>query len=54
MKTLIFIHGAESFTEEQEYQSFLKEVFVPRYSKPWEDITKADWRLPIARNWVGN
>lgn len=51
-KTLIFIHGADSFTEEEDYQDFLRDVFVPRYSKPWEDIAKPDWKLPIARTWV--
>ncbi len=54
MKTLIFIHGADSFSDESAYLEFLEKSYIPRQLSPWEDIEKSDYRKNIARRWVEN
>lgn len=52
MKTLIFIHGGESFTEESQYLDFLRNIYAQYYISPWEDREKNDYRTYISRKWI--
>jgi fermentation-respiration switch protein FrsA (DUF1100 family) len=52
MNNLIFIHGGDSFLDASSYIDFLQKSYVPSYAKPWEDVSKKDYRVPIARKWV--
>ena len=52
MNNLIFIHGGDSFLDDSSYVDFLQKSYVPSYSKPWEDVSKKDYRVPMARKWV--
>ena len=51
MKTLIFIHGADSFLDDDAYVHFLQNDYIPRYTKPWDDVEKPDYRKEIAKKW---
>ena len=51
MKVLIFIHGGDSFTDDAQYLAFLQNGYISRYTFPWEDREKADYRKEIARQW---
>lgn len=51
MKTLIFIHGADSFIQDEEYLWYLESIYIPRQSTPWEDKVKTDYRTSIAKSW---
>lgn len=52
MKTLIFVHGGESFTDEESYLNFLSNTYAQYYITPWEDKEKIDYRTYISRRWV--
>ena len=54
MKTLIFIHGGDSYIDESQYLDFLKNDYISFYTKPWEDTAKSDYRTPIAKKWKEN
>ena len=54
MKTLIFIHGGESFTHDAEYERFLRETYVSWQSEPWNPESKSNWVQEIAKKWHGN
>lgn len=49
MKTVIFIHGGESFVNQDEYQKFLSETYVLWQSEPWSDVIKTSWSQVIAK-----
>ena len=51
MKTLIFIHGADSFSKDAQYLSFLKTEYISRYTLPWEDSQKIDYWTSISKWW---
>lgn len=54
MKTLIFIHGGESFADEQDYQKFLKEIYIQWQSEVWTPEVKSNWVQEIAKKWYAN
>lgn len=50
MKTLIFIHGGESFTNHTEYLHWIQTTAVEWNMKPFEVIEeKKRWKLEIAK-----
>lgn len=52
MKTLIFIHGGESFKTHEEYERFLYDVYIDWQSEPWSPPEeKIVWRDVIAKKW---
>lgn len=52
MKTLIFIHGGESFKTNEEYGRFLYDVYIDWQSEPWSPPEeKIVWRDVIAKKW---
>jgi hypothetical protein len=53
MKTLIFIHGGESFTNDMDYQKFLQETYVLWQSELWTPEIKTSWVQEIAKKWHG-
>lgn len=54
MKTLIFVHGWESFTNEIEYQKFLRETYWVWQSEVWTPETRTNWVQEIAKKWYEN
>ncbi len=56
MKTLIFIHGGESFTDESAYQAFLRVTYIVWQSEIWTPEMKTSWTQEIAKKWytLGN
>ncbi len=54
MKTLIFIHGGESFTNENDYRDFLKNSYVNWQSELWTPEEKMAWVKEIAKKWHAN
>lgn len=54
MKTLIFIHGGDSYIDKSQYLDFLQNEYISFYTKPWEDKDKLDYRTPIAKKWKEN
>lgn len=54
MKTLIFIHGGESFVDEESYLSFLSNTYATYYITPWEDREKIDYRVYLSRRWLSD
>jgi hypothetical protein len=51
MKTLIYIHGGESFATEESYLKFMKEFYIPMNIEPWKTDFREKWRDGIARTW---
>ncbi len=51
MKTLIFIHGGESFTDESAYQAFLRDTYIVWQSEIWTPQMKTSWTQEIAKKW---
>ncbi len=51
MKTLICIHGAESFSNDAAYREFLIETYIERQSEPWTPEVRTTWVQEIARKW---
>ena len=51
MKTLIFIHGGESFTNDIDYQAFLRERYITWQSEAWTPESKSNWVQEIAKKW---
>ncbi len=51
MKTLIFIHGGESFKKEEDYKKFLTDTYVDWQSEPWTPELKSSWTQEIAKKW---
>lgn len=51
MKTLIFIHGGESFRTDIEYQKFLQDTYVKWQSVPWSPEVKTSWKYEVAKQW---
>lgn len=50
MKTIIFIHGGESFTTHEEYIHWIQTTAVLWNSEPFEIAeTKKRWKLEIAK-----
>jgi hypothetical protein len=54
MKTLIFIHGGESFTNDADYQIFLNETYISWQSEAWNPEIKSSWVQEIAKKWHEN
>ncbi len=52
MKTLIFVHGGESFNTDTEYERFLRTVYSDWQSKSWSPSEeKSSWKDVIAKKW---
>lgn len=55
MKTLIFIHGGESFSTELEYLEWIQTVAVEWNIEPFAlGEEKKKWKNSIAEKFVGN
>ncbi len=54
MKTLIFIHGWESFETQEKYLRFLEDTYVDWQSEPWTPEEKTSWSKEIAKKWHAN
>ena len=52
MKTLIIIHGADSFLTEEAYLDFLREQYIPRNIDVWQESDKTEWKKEIAKKWT--
>lgn len=51
MKTLIFIHGWESFIQEDDYQKFLVDTYIDWQRETWSPDPKTSWVQEIAKKW---
>ena len=54
MNTLLFIHGGESFVDQEDYQNFLRETYINWQSEPWTPEEKTSWTKEIAKKWHHN
>ncbi len=51
MKTIIFIHGGESFETHEEFQRFLEDTYIDWQSEHWTPEEKTTWVKEIAKKW---
>ena len=54
MKTLIYIHGGDSFATEESYLKFMKEFYIPMNLEPWKSDSKTKWRDVLSKKWIEN
>jgi hypothetical protein len=52
MKTLIYIHGGDSFSDDTSYLQFMKEFYIPKNATPWKADFTEKWREALAKKWI--
>ena len=54
MEPFIIIHGADSFSSQESYISWLRGNYVPRAIEPWEYSDRSEWKTEIAKKWIAS